>query len=191
MPVAERPIDPAVAAARIARELEARHVDYAIGGAIALGYYARPRGTVDVDLTLFFPKDKSSEAVRVLQQIGCEVVAARAIPSLREHGFCRTTLAGRRVDVFIEGSEFYKHVKVRRRRVDLEGQQVTILDAESLAVFKMMFFRPQDVVDLRNILEMQRAAFDRDWVRRQLVEIAGPRDPRIIQWDELVNEIQP
>jgi hypothetical protein len=64
-------------------------------------------GTVDVDLTLFLPQEKSSEAVRLRQQIGCEFVAARAISSLREHGFCRTTLDSRRVDVFIESNAFY------------------------------------------------------------------------------------
>jgi hypothetical protein len=146
---------------------------------------------VDVDLTLFLPQERSSEAVRLLQQIGCDVVSSQALPSLREHGFCRVTLESRRVDVFIESSAFYKHAKARRRRVDLEGQPVMILDAESLAVFKMMFFRSQDVVDLENILKIQGTTFDRNWVRARLLEIVGARDPRIFRWDELVSEIQP
>ena len=74
---ADRPIDPATAASRIACELEARGVEYAIGGAIALDYWARPHCTVDVDLTLFLPQERSSEAVRLLQQLGCEIVGPR------------------------------------------------------------------------------------------------------------------
>jgi hypothetical protein len=132
--VANSPIDPTEAARRLARELDARGVEYAIGGAIALAFFGRPRGTVDVDLTLFLPKEKASEAVRLLQQIGCEVTATRALASLREHGFCRVNLVGRRVDVFVEHSPFYAEAKLRRRRVDLEGQEIAILDAESLAV---------------------------------------------------------
>jgi hypothetical protein len=97
----------------------------------------------------------------------------------------------RRLDVFVESNLFYKQAKARRRRVDLEGQSIMILDAESLAVFKLMFFRPQDLVDLRNIMKMQGATFDHDWVRQQLVEIVGRRDPRVVQWDELVSEIHP
>src|SRR5262245_32617361 len=185
---AEKPIDPAEAAVRIARELESRKVDYAIGGAVALGYWARPRGTVDVDLTLFFPQQQASEAVRVLQQIGCDIIAARAIASLREHGFCRATFVSRRVDVFIQSNSFYEQAKARRRRVYLEDQQVMILDAESLAVFKLMFFRPQDFVDIRNMLKFQGLAFDRQWVRQRLLEIVGPRDPRLAEWDKLVSD---
>jgi hypothetical protein len=188
---ANSPIDPAEAALRLARELDSRGIDYAIGGAIALAFCGRPRGTVDVDLTLFLPQEKASEAVRLLQQVGCDFIAARALASFREHGFCRVNLDRRRIDVFLEHNPFYAQAKARRRRVDFEGQQVAILDAESLAVFKLMFFRPQDIVDLRNILEMQRSAFDRDWVRRQLLDLVGPHDPRVIQWDELVDEIKP
>jgi nucleotidyltransferase AbiEii toxin of type IV toxin-antitoxin system len=186
----EKPIDPAEAAVRLARELESRNIEYAIGGALALGYWARPRGTVDVDLTLFFSKQQASEAIRVLQQIGCDIIAARALASLREHGFCRATFASRRVDVFIQSNPFYEQAKVRRQRVYLEDQQVMILDAESLAVFKLMFFRPQDFVDVRNMLKFQGTAFDRQWVRQQLLEIVGPRDPRVAEWDKLVSDFE-
>ncbi len=133
---AERPIDPAEAASRLARELEARGVDYAIGGALALAYCGRPRGTVDVDLTLFIPQSRSAETIRLLQQIGCDFVSTGALASLRAHGFCRVLFASRRIDVFVETSAFYQQAKARRRRVDLEGQAMMVLDAESLAVSK-------------------------------------------------------
>ena len=44
-------------AADVARELadvlERRSLPYAIGGAIALGFYATPRATIDVDVNVF------------------------------------------------------------------------------------------------------------------------------------------
>jgi hypothetical protein len=46
------PINAAVVAGQLAKELESRGQEYAIGGAIALGYWGSPRGTVDVDLTI-------------------------------------------------------------------------------------------------------------------------------------------
>lgn len=178
----KRPRSPARVARRLARALDKRETEYTLGGAIALGFCSRPRGTVVVDLTLFLPQDRGTEAVRLLQQIGCELIAARAVASIREHGFCRANFEGRRIHVFVEHNSFYPQAKARRRRVDLLGHQIAILDAETLAVFiKLMFFRPQDIVDLRNILEMQRAAFDRDWVREQLINIVGSRDPRVTQ----------
>lgn len=47
--------DSAQIALDLAAALEAAHCEYAIGGAIALGYWAQPRGTLDVDVTLFLP----------------------------------------------------------------------------------------------------------------------------------------
>ena len=46
--------DAAEAAGQLALALGRRGQDYAIGGAIALGYWSQPRGTIDVDLTLLF-----------------------------------------------------------------------------------------------------------------------------------------
>jgi hypothetical protein len=187
---ADRPTSADEVAVHLACELEARGAEYAIGGAIALGFSAEPRGTVDVDLTLFMPQERSSEAIRLLQQIGCEVVAARALTALRENGFCRTTFRSLRVDVFVQTIPFYEEVKARRRRVRLLNQEVMVLDGESLAVFKLMFFRAKDLVDVRSILELQGASFDRQWVRQRLVEIVGLQDPRIARWDELCDEMK-
>ncbi|MGO8747399.1 MAG: hypothetical protein ACLQNE_15555 [Thermoguttaceae bacterium] len=69
-------------------------------------------------------------------------------------------------------------------------QSVLIWDAETLAVFKMMFFRRKDLADVEQILRTQRAGFDRAWVQEQLVEMYGVRDPRVAEWDELVREIE-
>lgn len=39
-------------AEELAARLEAANCDYALGGAIALGFWSGPRGTLDVDVTL-------------------------------------------------------------------------------------------------------------------------------------------
>ncbi len=183
------PVSAAVAAAQLAAQLEKSSVEYALGGALALGYWANPRGTLDVDITVFMPVDRPSECVWLLQDIGCEFAAADAANMLREHGFCRVTISGVRVDVFLPIAPFYEHARTRRKRVELNGQAVMIWDAETLAVFKMMFFRRKDLVDVEQILRTQGASFDRAWVRERLAEMYGARDPRLMQWDERVREI--
>ena len=50
----------------------------------------------------------------------------------------------------------------------------------------MMFFREKDLTDLRRILAVQAARLDRDWVRGQLQDMYGRRDPRLSRWDEIV-----
>ncbi len=45
--------DPLQAALALAGEFEARGVDYAIGGALALSLWSEPRATNDVDVNVF------------------------------------------------------------------------------------------------------------------------------------------
>jgi len=183
------PVTAASVARQLAEQLQLRQQEYAVGGAIALGYWGTPRGTVDVDLTLFLPPDKSADCVWLLQEIGCEFSAAEAVESLREHGFCRVTCGGLRVDVFLPIAPFYEAARARRKSVELANQPITIWDAESLAVFKMMFFRRKDLADAEQILRSQGSKFDRTWVREQLVAMYGARDPRLAAWEELVREV--
>jgi hypothetical protein len=156
-----------------------------------LAYWAQPRGTLDVDVTLFLPKDKPSEVVWLLQDIGCEISASAAVSSLREHSFCRAELDGYRVDVFVPMTPFYEQARLRRKRVVLGQRTALVWDAETLTVFKMMFFRRKDLADVEAILREQKAAFARTWVREHLVDLYGARDPRVTQWDELCQEISP
>jgi hypothetical protein len=183
------PIDAVQTACQLAKALEQQGQEYAFGGAIALGFWAEPRSTVDVDLTLFSPPEKPTECVCLLQAIGCEVAVPQALESLKEHGFCRAKHGGLRVDVFLPIVPFYQEARKRRARVKLEGQEIQVWSADVLAVFKMMFFRPKDLVDLQRILEVQRDKLDRSWIRAELEELYGRRDPRLSRWDELVEEM--
>jgi hypothetical protein len=184
------PASSATIARQLADQLELRRQEYALGGAIALGFWGAPRGTIAVDVTIYLPPDKPSDCVRLLQEIGCEFSATEAIVSFREHGFCRVTYGGMRVDVFLPIAPFYEAARARRKRVELARQPAMIWDAESLAVFKMMFFRRKDLADVEQILRSQGRQFDRTWVRDRLVEMYGARDPRLAAWDELVREIR-
>jgi len=183
------PLDASDIAEQLAKKLSERGQEYALGGAVALSYWAEPRGTMDVDLTLFLSIQKPSEVVWLLGEIGCIVSATNAIASIQEHGFCQAEFDSFRIDVFLPTIPFYEQARSRRRKVSLGNQQAMVWDAETLAVFKMMFFRRKDIADVEAILHNQQASFDRHWVRENLIEIYGQRDPRIIQWDELTKEI--
>lgn len=183
------PNDAAAVAVELAGLLDERGQEYALGGAIALGYWATPRGTMDVDLTLFVSPEKPSEVLWLLGEIGCQMDAPRALGALRENGFCQVSYRNLRVDVFVPTLPFYDQAKERRREVDLGGRRIRIWDAETLAVFKMMFFRRKDIADVEQILRSGGDRLDRTWIRKQLVAIYGPRDARVAQWDELEREL--
>jgi hypothetical protein len=180
----------AAVALALAERLDARAQDYALGGAIALGYWGLPRSTVDVDVTLYLPPDRPSECVWLLQEIGCKFAASKALESLRVDGFCRVTYAGLDVDVFLPIVPFYEAARARRKSVPLGDRPIVIWDAETLTVFKMMFFRRKDLADVEQILRTQGASLDRAWVRQRLAEMYGTLDPRLSEWDSLVREIE-
>src|SRR3989304_3616453 len=191
MPDNSPDLDAAAVACQLAAALDAQQHEFALGGAIALGYWGVPRGTIDVDLTLYLAPDKPSECILLLQQLGCSLRTTEALASLREHGFCSATFQRVRVDVFLPTIPFYTLARQRRRRVQLGEQSIVIWDAESLVVFKMMFFRRKDIADVEQILRIQAGALDRDWIQHQLQELYGVRAPRLLQWDELTRGIRP
>jgi hypothetical protein len=90
-----------------------------------------------------------------------------------------------RVDVFVPSVPFYDEALRRRVRSRIAGRDTWILSADTLAVFKMLFYRPKDVADVGRLLEIQRG-LDTAFVRRWLIEMLGPDDERIATWDRLV-----
>lgn len=183
--------DAAAVCCQLASQLDARGQEYAIGGAIAFGFWGAPRGTLDVDLTLYLPPEKPSHCIWFLQDLGCDLDSGAALESFREHGFCRVIHSGVQVDVFLPSFEFYEVARSRRKRVQLGDQAISIWDAETLVVFKMMFFRRKDLADVEQVLRAQGTSLDRQWIRSQLEGIYGARDPRLAQWDDLSREISP
>jgi len=73
--------------------------------------------------------------------------------------------------------------------VVLLGRPLAILAPHDLVVLKMMFFRRKDMADVEAVLRDQGPAFDREWVRRKLAELAGEGDERLRAWDELVRDV--
>ena len=186
---AEPPPDAAAAAFSLACALEKKGCEYALGGAIALGYWGQPRGTVDVDLTVFLPPDRPYDLLHLLQELSCEFSSSEALKSLNQFGFCHVRHLGIRVDVFLPTVAFYEEARKRRRRVALEDAHVMVWSPEVLAVFKMMFFREKDHLDLKKILQVQGSTLDRSWIRGRLEDIFGKRDVRVTRWDELCSEV--
>lgn len=177
-------------AAELANRLEDVGCDYALGGAVALGCWAEPRGTVDVVVSLYLPVADPAQTIAVLRRIGAQLSEEDARTSLTTHGFCRVQFQGRILDVFLPIASIYEAARARRQRMRVGDREVFVWDAETLCVFKMMFFRRKDFADVEAILLTQGGALDRNWVENQLLEMYGRRDPRINQWRELAAETQ-
>ncbi|HUI25258.1 MAG TPA: nucleotidyltransferase family protein [Candidatus Kryptonia bacterium] len=186
------PATAAEVARAIADALERHGLPYAIGGAIALGFYAVPRATVDVDVNIFVPPaDQLRRALTALADAGFDAdedephVQARA----NSEGQFRGSVRGLRVDVFVPAFSHYAQLASRRRQVTLMGSPLWILSPEDLVVLKMMFFRRKDLADVEAVLRDQGASLDRKFVRRQLIELAGSEDERLAALDSIERDV--
>ena len=53
--------------------LRSARIEHAVGGALALGFYAEPRGTYDLDLNIFVASEEAETALNVLRGGGVEI----------------------------------------------------------------------------------------------------------------------
>lgn len=173
-------------AVEVVTALEAARIPCAIGGALSLGFWSVPRGTNDADVNAFVGEERFQELLSVLARAGVAFDHETALRQAREGDAVVGWKDGFRVDVFVPTIPFYAEAERRIRRVTLLGRSVPVLAPEVLAVFKLLFFRDKDLVDLRALVATQGAALDAAWVRAQLVAMLGPGDERVPAWDGIV-----
>lgn len=174
---------------RLLDVLEPSGTPYALGGALALAAWSEPRATADVDLILWLPEDRWSEAVALVQRAGVRLDAHVALRLARERGMFAGMVGPVRVDVFVPSIPFYDEALTRRVRTNILGRETWVHSAEVLAVFKLLFFRPKDLIDVERMLEVRGDAFDRGFVRAQIAELVGLDDARIAKWDEIAARV--
>jgi hypothetical protein len=92
-----------------------------------------------------------------------------------------------RVDIFVPSIPFYDEAERTRKWMrHPSGQIVPVLSAEAICVFKLLFFRPKDLLDLAGLVARQGSALDVSYVRRQLEVMFPEGDERLLEWDRIV-----
>lgn len=175
-------------AAKLAKELDAAGIPYAIGGAIAYGLWGDPRGTHDVDINLFVDHDGLDRALDALERSGVSLDRAAARRADAEGDVIVAWCDGLRVDLFTPSIPFsWEAMKTRVRLVGPLGP-ASYLSAEAISIFKLLFFRSKDVVDLEKLVAVQGADLDAAYVRRWMVDMMQEDDPRVREWDRICSE---
>jgi hypothetical protein len=163
-------------------------IPYAIGGAIAYGVHAEPRTTSDIDLNIFLPETEGGPVLELLAALGITVGPGDR-EDIRQTGQARLHWGAIIVDPFFATVPFLDAARQRTIRVEFEGQDIAFLSAEDLTVCKVLFDRPKDWVDVRNIVGIQGEALDTSYIRNWLREMLGPDDERIHRFDELLAQV--
>lgn len=157
--------------------LQAARIPHALGGALALAYYATPRATIDIDLNVFVPSKRWREVIDSLGPLG---IASEDLDAgaLERDGQCRLWWGDNAVDLFFAYDPIHQEMRKQTRRVPFGGTTVPILAPEHLAVCKAMFDRRRDWLDIEQMLisadELDVGAVE-EWLKRMV----GNRDPRL------------
>lgn len=172
-------------ARHIADALEEVGAPYAIGGAIAYGYHGPPRATNDVDVNVFVEPANLGPVLDALAAAGATVDRARALATARDRGDFVVRYGGMRVDAFTPSIELSHSAAKRTQRLLLLGRPVEVLSAEDLVLFKLLFFRPKDLLDIERLVRFRGAELDHAYVRRWIVDMMGEEDERTQAWDQI------
>jgi len=127
-------------------------VPHAFGGALALAYATEePRGTRDIDVNVFV---ESAQVDAVFAALPTEVRRTSAdVDTVRRDEQVRLFWDDTPVDLFFSAGQAHHVAASRTRTVDFSGRRIAVLAPEDLTVFKMLFDRSKDWVDIEAMLE--------------------------------------
>jgi hypothetical protein len=155
--------------------LRAAGFPHAIGGAIALGYCTfEARGTQDVDINVFVPPSRTRDVFAALPE-GVRMTG-KDLEIAERDGQVRLVWDATPIDLFFSVLPLHDEVERNIRHVSFGDRTIPVLDCTGLAVFKAMFDRPRDWVDIEAMIEAR--SLDVDEVTQWIREMIGD-DPRV------------
>ncbi len=170
----------------IGHALDAADLPHAFGGAHALAYYGTPRATHDIDLNVFVAASRANEVLSVLEDLGVSPGGDRVREAIEHHGQTRLYWDRTPLDLFFSYDPLHDSSMERRRRVDFGGDEIHVLSAEDLMIYKIVFDREKDWRDLAEVVFATDGELDLDYVRHWIGRIVDDADPRPARFERLV-----
>jgi len=123
--------------------------DYAIGGAVAVNYYAEPRNTIDLDLYFLVDDRGYHQLWQTLTDIGYKAQGQRIV------------VEGVPVDMFpVSVHPVFEEALRNAKQVRVTGVPIKVFTPEYLIVTKLMSFRPRDRADIYDLFEFGKVDKD-------------------------------
>lgn len=170
--------------------LDAAGFQHCVGGAIALAVHVRePRFTSDIDLNVMAEPERPEP---LLDCLPTEIIRhPGAAKEIRRDGQTRLLWSDPEtpVDLFLpQHPSYHQLVNDRAILVDFLGSGINVMGATDLMVFKAMFDRSKDWVDIESMIESK--AGDVAEATALLTEFLGAEDSRIRRLVELEGSVR-
>lgn len=165
-----------------------RNVRYAIIGGIAIIQHTRVRTTDDIDALLTVPQLAMPGLFEALQAREFDLDVATCIREFRDDGLTTVRFRDVIVDLMRPMLPAYAHVLDRAVEAHILGHTVRVSSAEGLIVMKVIAGRPQDEIDVQDVLSAYGGKVDLDFVRAELDAVMQPDDPRRNKFESWVEQ---
>jgi hypothetical protein len=143
-------------------------IDYMLVGGLAVGIWAEPRATVDIDFLI-------STHLSDLDNLKKRMVKSNRFVFIHDKpmifgkiSFLRATLKSNTdvsVDFIFFDDVFKSEALKRKEAIKLSDFSVNISTPEDLIILKLLSGREQDRLDAKKILEIQRENLDRAYLK--------------------------
>lgn len=143
-------------------------IEYVLVGGIAVGIWAEPRATVDIDFLIALSLSDSDNLKQKLVESDRFVFIHDKPMVFGKVSFLRAMLRGDTdvsVDFIFVDDEFKYEALKRKETAKLTDFSINIATPEDLIILKLLSNREQDGVDARKILEIQRENLDMEYLR--------------------------
>lgn len=158
----------------IAIDAALNSVPHAFGGAIALGYHAEPRATIDIDINVFVPAEDAEAVLAPLAELGAATTDAAAFAE--RDGQVRVMWDHTPIDIFFAYDRFHDEADNQAVEVPFADQTIRVLSATHLTVCKAVFNRPKDWIDIDAMVTLG-THIDTAEALRWVGRIAGDQSP--------------
>ena len=153
----------------VSDRLSALGIPFMLTGSFALGYYAKPRMTRDLDLVVAIEDNKVDGLVAAFSEnfyIDADDVRS-AIASERLFNLMHYD-SGIKVDFIVrKSSEYRQHEFSRRQRITLGLAKTWIVSREDLILSKLVWIQETDSeLQRRDVYQLLNGPVDRDYLNR-------------------------
>ena len=151
--------------------LEDQGIDYMIIGGLAVGIWAEPRATVDIDFLVAIGSDDFDTLKHKLIESSRFVFIHDKPMVFGKITFLRATIKSNTdisVDFLFADDEFKNRALQRKESVKVNDFSVNISSPEDLILLKLLSGREQDRLDAEKIIKIQKENLDMEYMKKWL-----------------------
>ncbi len=148
--------------------LDEAGIEYTLVGGLAVGIWAAPRATVDIDFLVSIKQEDFHVLAKRLHESGRFIFIHDKPMTFKKVSLLRATLKSNSdisVDFLFADDDFKRQALKRSSAVTVSGFSVKIPTPEDLILLKLQSGRPQDKLDAEKILDMQKDHLNREYIR--------------------------